>query len=136
MGSLRRRLALRPALAAVAFALATAAAAWPIHYQAPSGVNLYGATNQFTLTEFTTRTCAWQFQLGHRPSTIPAAPPPRSSATVYLLNSYDDSACAARRYDRTSEALLFLLVGFGLTISSIRHDAQATRQPSRVPVPA
>jgi hypothetical protein len=131
---LLRRLELRPTFAALAFLLAVVALVWPIHYRAASGVTLYGRANQFTLTAFSTQTCPWLLQLGHRPSTIPTTPPPNSNATAYLVSSYNDGACAAKRYDRTSQALLFLLVGFGLTISAMRRARE--QAPSRPTVPA
>ena len=135
MQRLLRSLRLRPVLAGLAFLFALAALVWPIHYRVASGVNLDGRANQFTLTPLSTGPCPWQFQLGHQPRTIPPTPAPNSDATAYLVRSYNDGTCAAKRYDRTSEALLFLLIGFGLTVSDLRRRRERTSSPSMVPVP-
>src|SRR4051794_23203209 len=121
MGSLRELPTVRAVVAALAFFLAAAAMVWPIHYRAANGLDLDGARNQFTLSGFSTQTCPWQIQLGHQPRAVPSAPLAKSNASVYLLDSYNDGQCAAKRYDRSSQTLLFLLIGFGLTVSNIRR---------------
>ena len=119
-----RCLTLRATVAALAFSFAIAALVWPIHYKAPTSLALYGARNEFTLSNYVMQSCPWHFQLGHMSGTIPTAPPPNADASRYLLNSYNDGVCAAKQYDRTSQALLWLLVGFGFTLSSIRRRRQ------------
>ena len=128
-----RRLTARRCLATLAFLVAVAAFLWPIHYRAATGVSVDGGKNQFTLTGFTDRSCPWRVQLGHGPGTAPSPPPADADVSLYLLDSYNDGQCAAGRYDRSSAVLLFVLIGFGFTVSEIRTRAS---RPARARIPA
>lgn len=124
-----RRPDIRLTLAKAAFLLAAVVLAWPIHIQAVTGASLRGAENQFTFSNFTTQSCPWQIHLGYVPNTTPAPPPANSDALGYLESNYNDGLCAAKRYDRTSQALLWMIIGTVLTVSGVRRRAARERAP-------
>lgn len=134
MESSSRHDVLRPFVAAVAFALAAAALLWPIHFRAADGASVFGATDQFTLSSSSMRTCPGLIQLGHG-SSFRALPPANSDATFYLVDSYNAGVCAAKRSERTSDGLVLVVIGFGFTISTIRRRADSA-QIARMPEPA
>lgn len=136
MRGIGRRFALRPAIAAIAFCLAAIALVWPIHYKAATAASLDGSKGQFSLSGFSPRICPWHIQLGALPGTVPAPPPPNTNALAYLLDSYNTGTCTARQYDRASQALLWVLVGFGFTVSNIRRRRDTAIARELAPTPA
>ena len=63
--------------------------------------------------------------------------PPRTGSTSFdILNNYNNEACTAKRYDRTSEALLWVIIGTLLTVSGIRRRFALTSLSQVRPVTA
>jgi len=113
------RLDIRLALGTLAFVLAALTAVWPIHARQATGASYNGTTGRIALSDFVSRSCPYELQLGHVRDAAPK--PPGSEGTGYLINSYNDAACTAKRYDRTSEALLWMIIGTWLTVSRLRR---------------
>jgi hypothetical protein len=121
--NLRRlpRLDVRLTLGALAFALAALTLVWPIHIRAATGSSFNSKTGRVALSGFASQSCSWELQLGHVRNVTPPAP----TYAGDLIGDYNDSLCTARRYDRTSEALLWVIIGTALTASGLRRRLRA-----------
>ena len=117
--NLRRlpRLDVRLTLGALAFVLAALTLIWPIHVRAATGSSFNGKTGRIAFTNFATQSCAWELHLGHVRNATPAAP----TYAGDLMRYYNDNLCMAKRYDRTSEALLWAIIGAALTVTGLRR---------------
>jgi len=127
-----RQLDKRMTLAKIAFVLAALVLVWPIHYRAATGASSDGRTDKVTLSGYETRTCDWELRLGSAPAATP--PAPNSDLGFYLLDSYNANACAAQRYSRASQAVLWLIVGACLMGSAYRRRSRPARLPELVPL--
>lgn len=132
---LRRPTNLRLTLGKLTFVLAAVTLVWPMHIQAATGAEIRGVSDQYMLSDFVSRTCPWELHLGHV-STANLLPPRAGSTSRDILENYNNEACTAKRYDRTSEALLWMIVGALLTVSGIRRRFALTRLPQVTPVTA
>lgn len=108
--------------AGLLFALALVAFVWPVHARAASGSAWTGAT--VTLTSVHQATCPWRVQLGAMPNGSQIPPPSNADGGQYLFDSFFTGNCNAARYNRSSQVLLFVILGGLLGLSAARARRQ------------
>lgn len=111
----------RLTLGVVAFLLTALTLVWPIHIRAATGASFNGKTGRIAFTDFATQSCAWELQLGDVRNATPETP----TYAGDLMRDYNDSLCTAKRYDRTSDALLWVILGAAFTVTGLRRRLRA-----------